>query len=266
MQLPICHTCGTQFGTSPPPEHCPVCEDERQYVGWGGQRWTDMARLGQDHALRIGDDAGLLAIDLPGFAIPQRMLLLSTGAGRLLWESLSLVSDEAIAALHARGGVDAIVISHPHFHASMVEWSQALGGVPILLHAANRRWVQRDAPCIEYWDGDSRRLSDDVTLVRTGGHFEGSTALHWRNGPRAGGALFPGDAPQVAMDRRHVSFMHSYPNGVPMRSDDVRAMRGRLQDLGFEDVYGYSWGRNIIGGGRAAVNDSFKRHLQRVAA
>ena len=149
MTFPICSTCGTQFGAGQPPEHCPVCEDERQYVGWQGQGWTDMAGLRRDHCLRIGEDAGLLAIDLPGFAIPQRMLLLPTGDGHLLWECLSLVSDEAVEALRASGGVDAIVISHPHFHASMVEWSEALGGVPILLHAASRQWVQRQSPRID---------------------------------------------------------------------------------------------------------------------
>ncbi|HEU4814034.1 MAG TPA: MBL fold metallo-hydrolase, partial [Xanthomonadaceae bacterium] len=64
----------------------------------------------------------------------------------------------------------------------------------------------------------------------------------------------------------HVSFMYSYPNGVPMRSSDVRAMRERLQGLAFEDVYGYSLGRNILGGGRAAVDASFERHLQQATA
>ncbi len=34
----ICSTCGTQFADTPrPPAACPVCEDERQYVGWAGQ-------------------------------------------------------------------------------------------------------------------------------------------------------------------------------------------------------------------------------------
>ena len=30
----ICSTCGTQFAaTGAPPAHCPICEDERQYIG-----------------------------------------------------------------------------------------------------------------------------------------------------------------------------------------------------------------------------------------
>ena len=38
MKSFICETCGTQYAPSEsPPAHCPVCEDERQYVGWNGQ-------------------------------------------------------------------------------------------------------------------------------------------------------------------------------------------------------------------------------------
>jgi hypothetical protein len=267
MACPICETCGTQFAEADaPPARCPICEDERQYVGWSGQRWTTMARLAASHSLRMADDDGLFGIDMPGFAIPQRMLLLPAGDGNLLWECLSLVTDEAVDALRARGGVAAIAISHPHFYTSMVEWSEALGGVPILLHAADRQWVQRPSPRIESWDGDVHALSAELTLVRCGGHFEGSTAVHWRRGPRGGGALFPGDAPSVAMDRRHVAFHYSSPNHMPMRSADVRAMRERLRGFGFDDVYGFSRGRNIIGGGRAAVDASFERHLAAVAA
>lgn len=266
MPCHICETCGTQYAeTSTPPASCPVCEDDRQYVGWEGQRWTTHDALAASRRLRIEDDAGLLGIGLPDFAIPQRALLLPTDAGNLLWECVSLVTDEAVDALRSRGGVDLIAISHPHFYSSMVEWSEALGGVPILLHAADKAWVQRASPRIEFWEGDVRPLSPDVTLLRCGGHFPGSTALHWRRGPR-GAALFPGDALQVVFDRRHVTFMYSYPNYVPMRSSDVRAMRERLAGYDFEDVYGYTWNRNILGNGRAAVDASFARHLAAVEA
>jgi len=264
----ICETCGTQYAPSPaPPARCAVCEDERQYVGWNGQTWTTLAELAAKHRLRVDEDAGLLGIEMtPSFAIPQRALLLPTDAGNILWECVSLVTDEAVAALRARGGVDRIVISHPHFYSSMVEWSEALGGVPILLHEADREWVMRPAPQIEFWGGDEKTLSDAVTLIRCGGHFTGSTALHWRDGPRDGGALFPGDALQVVMDRRHVTFMYSYPNYIPMRPSDVRAMRQRLEKFGYADLYGFSWGRNLIGGARAAVDGSFERYLRAVAA
>ena len=266
MPAYLCETCGTQYSASvTPPAHCAVCEDERQYVGWAGQSWTTHEALAAKFALRIEQDDGLLGIGVAGdFAIPQRALLLPTDAGNILWECVSLVTDEALAALRTRGGVERIVISHPHFYAAMVEWSDALGGVPILLHEADRDWVRRPAPQIRFWQGDEHALSDDVTLIRCGGHFPGSTALHWKRGPRAGGTLFPGDALQVVLDRRHVSFMYSYPNYIPMQTSAVRALRERLARFDFADVYGYTWGRNIISGARAAVDASFDRHLAAV--
>lgn len=264
----ICETCGTQYGASDlPPQGCPICEDERQYVGWRGQRWTEHDALLERYHLRIGEDEGLLALAIDGdFAIDQRALLLPTDAGNILWESLSLVTEEAVDALRARGGVDRIIISHPHFFSSMGTWSDALGGVPILLHEENRKWVQNPHPAVEYWEGDQLRLSDDVLLVRGGGHFSGSTVLHWATGPRPGGALFAGDTLQVVPTRRHVSFMFSYPNLIPMRASAVTALRRRLAGLSFEDVYGYAWGRNIIGAGEAAVQHSFDRYLTSVGA
>jgi len=244
-----------------------VCEDERQYVGWQGQTWTAHASLAATHKLRLEDDEGVFGIGLsPGFAIPQRATFLPTSAGNILWECVSLVTDEAVAALNARGGVDQIIISHPHFYSSMVEWSDALGGVPILLHEADKAWVQRRSARIHFWSGDEHKLSDAVTLIRCGGHFPGSAALHWKDGPRAGGALFPGDALQVVLDRRHVTFMYSYPNYIPMKPSDVRGIRFRLQGYEFEDVFGYTWQRNIIGGARAAVDASFDRYLTAVSS
>ncbi|MBC7989244.1 MAG: MBL fold metallo-hydrolase [Luteimonas sp.] len=268
MPLSICETCGTQYAESPaPPEHCPVCEDERQYVGWQGQTWTTHEGLAAKYASRLEDDAGLLGIGMsPDFAINQRAVYLPTDAGNILWECVSLVTDEAIAALKVRGGVDLIAISHPHFYTSMVEWSEALGGVPILLHEADKDWVRRPSSNIEFWSGDEHALSGSVTLLRAGGHFPGSAVIHWKDGPRDGGALFPGDALQVVSDRRHVTFMYSYPNYIPMKPEEVRRMRSLVAKYAFEDVYGYTWGRNILGGGRAAVQASFDRYLGAIAA
>lgn len=263
----ICTTCATQYAPSDaPPASCPVCEDDRQYVSWEGQQWTTHEALKRKYKLRIGEDAGLLAMAVdPMWAIPQRVLHLRTDAGNLLWESLGLVTDEAVRALREAGGVDRILISHPHFYSSMIEWSEALGGVEILLHEADREWVRRPSDRIRFWRGDTLKLSDDVTLINVGAHFPGSQALHWTKGPR-GQTLFPGDSPHVTQDRRQVCFMHSVPNFTPMKPSAVRRMRDLLAPFDYDDVYGFSWGRNILGNGKAVVEDSFDRFLQQVAA
>lgn len=263
----ICQTCGTQFAErATEPGACSICEDERQYVGWGGQAWTTMDQLAVSHANRLEADQGVLGLGMtPAFGINQRCCLLDTDAGRVLWETTPLVTDEGVAALKASGGVDLIAISHPHFYAAMATWAEALGGVPIYLHEADRQWVMRPSMHIRFWSGDELKLSPEVTLIRCSGHFEGSTALHWSGGSAGKGALFPGDALQVVSDRRHVSFMYSYPNLIPMDPAAVAAMRARLAPYAFEDVYGYTWGRNIIGGGKAAVEASFARYFAAVA-
>ena len=75
----ICVQCGTQFSvTATPPETCPICTDERQYVRHEGQAWTTMEELAAAHHNRFEEEAGqLLGIGTePDFAIGQRALLL----------------------------------------------------------------------------------------------------------------------------------------------------------------------------------------------
>jgi hypothetical protein len=266
MKAWMCETCGIQYAPGEtPPAACAICEDERQYVGWQGQRWATMEDLAGSYSPRIAEDAGLLCVGTnPGFAINQRALVLPTERLRILWECTSLVTPEAVKRLQADGGIDLIAISHPHFYSAMVEWSDALGGVPILLHAADKEWIMRASSAIRLWDGDEYVLTDGVSLMRCGGHFAGSTAVYCQDGKRPRGALFPGDALQVVQNRRSVSFMYSYPNLIPMRPRDVEHMRALLSGRAFDDVYGYTWGRNIIGGGREAVNRSFDRYLHAI--
>lgn len=268
MTMFICQTCGLQYADSrSPPPACRICSDERQYVGWSGQAWTTHEELAGRHQLRLAMDGELLGIGItPNFAIPQRALFLQTDAGNILWECTSLVTPAAVAELKARGGVDVMAISHPHFHASMIEWSEALGGVPILLNAADREWVSRESQHLKFWSGDACRLSPGVSLYRCPGHFPGSTVLHWRDGAQGKGVLLSGDALHVVQDRRHVSFMYSVPNYIPARPECVMEIRRRLEGLAFDDVYGYTWGLNIRGGGRAAVDASFDRYFRAVAA
>ena len=68
----ICRTCGVQHAeTDRPPEVCAICADERQYVGWEGQRWTTMAELAAERTTVLREEEpNLLGIGLePSFAI-----------------------------------------------------------------------------------------------------------------------------------------------------------------------------------------------------
>ncbi len=260
----ICVTCGTQFADSGrEPERCPVCEDERQYVGRDGQRWTTLDALRATHRNRIEPEAdGLLGIGTePAFAINQRALLVQSPEGNLLWDCITLVDDDTVARVRAAGGIRAIAISHPHYYSGVVEWSRAFGGVPILLHADDREWVMRDAPAIEYWAGETRALWDGMALVRCGGHFAGGTVAHVPHLHGGRGALLSGDVIQVAMDNRHVGFMRSFPNYIPLSARAVRRIAAAVEPYRFDAIHGAWWRRSIAGDARAALARSVERYV-----
>jgi glyoxylase-like metal-dependent hydrolase (beta-lactamase superfamily II) len=192
----ICVQCGTQFAEkAEPPASCPICEDERQFVRHAGQKWTTLKRLATDHHNRLEEEVPrLLGIGTePEFAIGQRALLLQSPGGNLLWDCISLLDDENIAEVNARGGIRAIAISHPHFYSSMIEWAERFDA-QIFLHAADREWVMHKSPRIQFWKGVTFPLWDDLTLIKCGGHFDGGTVLHWPPGLQmAGRALLTGD-------------------------------------------------------------------------
>jgi hypothetical protein len=263
----ICTTCGTQHAESEqPPATCDICQDERQYLKATGQQWTTLnrLRLTNRNSIRF-EEPGLFGIGIdPPFAIGQRALLLRTPLGNVIWDCLPLLDEAVVLAIQAMGGIWAIAISHPHYYSSMVEWSRALGGVPIYLHAADRRWVMRPDDAIDFWEGETRRLGEGLTLVRCGGHFAGGTVLHWAGGAGGRGALLCGDIIQVVADRKHVSFMYSYPNYIPLPRSAIETIVRAIEPFEFERVYGAFWDTVIERDGKAAIMRSVQRYLRAI--
>jgi hypothetical protein len=267
MENFICVQCGTQFGeTAEPPARCPICEDERQFVRYAGQAWTTHQRLAADHHNRFENEAPqLLGIgSAPEIAIGQRALLLQSPGGNLLWDCISLLDDKTIAEVSARGGIRAIAISHPHFYSSMVEWSERFDA-QIFLHAADRKWVMRESPRIQFWEGTTQLLWDGLTLINCGGHFDGGTVLHWSAGANGKGALLSGDIIQVVQDRRCVSFMRSYPNLIPLGPAHINRILDAIEPFSFEQIYGAWWNANVLSDAKAAVARSAQRYLRAIA-
>jgi hypothetical protein len=260
----ICTTCGTQFAASDgPPDRCPICDDSRQYVPPSGQGWTTLDTLQRSHRNSFRRlEPRLLGIGtMPEFAIGQRALLVETPSGNVLWDCVALIDQATIDLLNGLGGIAAIAVSHPHFYTTMVEWSHAFGKVPVYLHEADRQWVQRQDPVIDYWSGPSRAIGPGLTLVQCGGHFAGGAVLHWADGAHGRGALLSGDILQVTMDRRHVSFMRSYPNMWPLSRAAVEAIVEAVASYRFDRIYGAWWDRHIDVNAQAAVASSRDRYL-----
>jgi Metallo-beta-lactamase superfamily len=266
MQNYICITCGTQYPASAHAlAQCPICMDDRQYVNRNGQQWTTMAELRAKHRNLFEQvDPGVTAIRTnPSFAIGQQAHLIETAGGNVLWDCISFLDDATVDEVRRRGGITMIAISHPHFYSAMVEWSRAFDA-PIYLHADNQPWVMRPDAAVQFWEGEAHELLPGLTIVRCGGHFPGSSALHWAGGAGGKGALFTGDTIMVVSDRRYVSFMYSFPNYIPLNARAVRGIVAAVEPYAFDRIYS-SWSGSIVAAGaKAAVRDSAERYIAHI--
>ncbi len=82
------------------------------------------------------------------------------------------------------GGLKAIVISHPHYYTTHLDWAEAFG-CPVYLAKEDVGWCCRE-------DRDRRRkliegthgsleevVVEGVVVAKPGGHFPGSLVLCW---------------------------------------------------------------------------------------
>jgi glyoxylase-like metal-dependent hydrolase (beta-lactamase superfamily II) len=175
-----------------------------------------------------------------------------------------LIDDATLEAIRARGGIQAIAVSHPHLVGSLVELSRAFDHAPIYWHADNREWAMRSDPAYIFWEGEICPLWEGITLVRCGGHFPGSDVLHWSAGAEGGGALLTGDTMQVAQDRRYVSFMYSYPNLIPLNAKAVERIVESVEPYAFDRIYGGWWDSIVRMDAKAALKRSAERYIRAI--
>jgi hypothetical protein len=268
----LCVTCGIQYPpSSSPPEHCPICEDERQYVGLSGQKWTTRREMqGKYKNVIKEEEPGLFSINTEpgGVGIGQRAFVVKTPAGNVLWDCVAHLDDATVARIKDLGGISVIAVSHPHYYTTMVDWSRAFGGAPIFIHRLDEKWVMRPDHCVTFWSGDSHDLVSGLKLVCTGGHFDGFQVLHWPAGAGGRGALFAGDQPQVAMDPKWVSFMYSYPNMIPLNATAIRRIKATLAAYTFDRLYGAfpQRGKGVVASdANAVVSRSADRYLRAIS-
>jgi hypothetical protein len=264
----ICRTCAVEHTDRP--DVCAICADERQWVPATGQEWTTLAELtAEGLAVEVAElEPDLLALHAaPQVGIGQQAKVVRTRAGALLWDPLGFVDDAGVAAVvSAAGGGDVVVAaSHPHMFGVQVEWSRRLAeatgrDVPVLVSEADAGWVARPDAVIETWspgaDGE-REVLPGVVLSQPGGHFPGSTVVHW-TGADGRGVLLSGDTIFANPDRT-ASFMRSYPNRIPLSGAVVTRVAEHVARRPFDRLYN-NFDGVIPADAREVVLRSAERH------
>ena len=261
----LCKTCGCQYGPSDvPPPGCKICEDDRQYVPESGPLWTtldEMREAGYKNVIREVEP-GLHGIGTqPWFAIGQRPVLVQTPHGNVLYDSNSFIDDDTIARVRELGGIAAITASHPHFYGCIIEWSHAFDNAPVYIPREDEQWITRPDPVVRIYES-AVELVPGVTLVQTGGHFEGSAVVHWAAGADGRGVLLTGDSIAVAQDRTYVTFMRSFPNFTPLPESLVRGAVEAVRPYAFDRIYGGWWQSVVRSDAKASVERSAERYIR----
>jgi hypothetical protein len=255
----LCRTCAVEHAD--PTGTCRICADERQWVPAEGQLWVtlgELATAGRHIDIAEAEPDLFTLHPAPGVGIGQTAKLVRTPAGMLLWDPPGYIDDDAVARVRELGTVTAIVASHPHMYGVQVEWSRALGGVPVLVAEADREWVARPDPAVTTWSGRVEVLPG-VTLSQPGGHYPGSAVAHWAAGADGRGVVLAGDTVFPNPDRTSISFMRSYPNRIPLSAAVVERIAAHLEQFAFDRMYG-NFDNVIDADARGILRRSADRH------
>ncbi|TFK49561.1 hypothetical protein OE88DRAFT_1719572 [Heliocybe sulcata] len=293
----ICTTCAAQYsasglrpyriGEEASGDGCPVCLDERQYVLSTGQAWTSWRELDGKHTMSLQlepkDSRIIRIVTEPKVGqIGQTPFLLRTSEGSLIWDCGPYLSESMVESILSTTSPSepllGIAISHPHFFNGSVTWARKLR-CKVHICAADREWFMRKDEFVnefvEFWEGDVKKFGNiphcaSLTHYSLTGHFPGSCVLHWDRShdsseevsrPKTG-VLFCSDTFKIAIDRRMMTFMWSYPNYIPLPPKDVQKIWQSIRPYDFDDIYSAWPGDIAYGNGKAKVLKSARRFIQ----
>ncbi|KZT29635.1 hypothetical protein NEOLEDRAFT_1153594 [Neolentinus lepideus HHB14362 ss-1] len=275
----ICTTCAAQYSASGLRPYrigeeafgdgCPICLDERQYVLPTGQAWTSWRELDRKHTMSLQpepkDSRIVRIVTEPKIGqIGQTPFLIRTSEGSLIWDCGPYLSPSVVESILSTTSPSkpllGIAISHPHFFNSSVTWARKLG-CKVYICVADKEWFMRKDEFV-----DDKRL----TGALRGRHFPGSCVLHWDRSTDAPeefsllrtGVLFCSDTFKIAIDRRMMTFMWSYPNYIPLPPKAVQKIWQSLRPFNFNDIYSAWPGDIAYGHGKAKVLKSARRFIE----
>ncbi|KAI8623221.1 beta-lactamase-like protein [Xylariaceae sp. FL1651] len=262
----ICTACGTQFPTADENKvtTCFICDDPRQFTPPTGQVFTSLDALrssGHENIFTpIPVDPGkLISIyTQPKVAIGQRAILVRTPQGNILWDCVTLIDDKTIAKIKELGGLKAIVISHPHYYSTHLEWARAFD-CPVYLAGEDMEWLAQRGSAHQVFVTETELDVFGTQVLKLGGHFPGSfvmlfdgklliadTLVTTPSGLGNWDADAVGTARKRPKEMNSFVFMWSIPNMVPLPPDEIERMWTVLKKYEFSSTHGAFLGWDIV--------------------
>lgn len=223
-------------------------QDPRQYVPASGQTWTSLnAEQGlqkntfdideHDDRIHYITTKPLTPAELPAslasstttrkqLGIGQRAFLLQTAKGNVLWDLVAFIDQATVEFVKSKGGLKAIVISHPHFFTTHLEWARIFE-CPVYICSADAEWLNReDTSGVRKWVQGVEAIEEvggEVKAIQCGGHFDGSMVLLWEKKMFIADTMMSVPSGFYHKDRLpgtvSYSFQWSYPNRESLSHD-----------------------------------------------
>ncbi|KAF4635018.1 hypothetical protein G7Y89_g3077 [Cudoniella acicularis] len=280
------------YSDTPPPGSMASQTDHlliypRQFVLPTGQAFTTLSKLKSSGYKNVwepmdGDERFWQIHSEPKIAIGQRAILVKTPKGNVLWDCITLLDEETIEWINSLGGLAAIVISHPHYYTTHLEWADAFD-CPVYLSWEDKQWLNRldrlgkARTFIEGTEEDIEVRGEKigVKIVKLGGHFPGSLVClafgrlliadtlvttpsgmgDWTKGPDGGKWGRPSGM-------NTYSFFWSIPNMIPLSAEEIAGMWKILKDYEFSSTHGAFKGTEVSDGAKGSDTTVKQRVLE----
>lgn len=180
-------------------------------------------------------------------------MLVATEAGNVLWDLIAFLDNETIDKINELGGLEAIVISHPHYYSTWADWSRMFH-CPVYIGKPDEGWLERLGTV-----GTTLNLLSEtytpilegsgITAILAGGHFPGSLLLHWKVNLFIADTIFTSPSAMNPVPGKpgviSFTFFWSIPNRIPLHPDDILMIWGKVKGLRFENAFGASMGMDV---------------------
>jgi glyoxylase-like metal-dependent hydrolase (beta-lactamase superfamily II) len=261
----VCRTCSTQFPTSDRQvvKTCHICDDPRQFVPPAGQTFTTLADLRRHHRNEFSvyeKDPRLTFVETtPRLAIGQRACVIRTPRGNVLWDCIALLDDDTVTRIKEMGGLEAIVISHPHYYSTHVQWARAFG-CPVYIAAEDQEWTTLGSAHTQRITATETDVlpGSGIKVIKLGGHFPGSLVMLFDGRLLIADTVVTtpagmgrwdvdgnGDARAKPPGLNTFSFLWSIPNMIPLAADELARMWDILKGYDFRATHGAFKGMDI---------------------
>lgn len=234
-----CTNCGHwQRWPAPGPTVCPVCADVRNALPADGFEFLPDKQV--DELVTCSWQPSPVAgidqfLSTPRFGLDSSGWVIETDRGLVGFECAPWYSDEAVEELRRRGGLAVLGSNHVHGYGALWRVQEQIEPPVVAIGVRDLEWTKAFRVT---WPVDDRlELAPDLTMHRTGGHFDGHCVLH----DSRRGVLFCGDSLKVDLgpsgDAVALSAHKAFHAQIPLSHGELRDYRAVIPPLEFDTVF-----------------------------